>query len=431
MATSLFFGLVGSVVAGFLVTVLLTGLVCEQAPRLGLLDRPTHSRKVHTRTTPTGGGLAIAAGVVAGLGLLWGLWGPFPGAVQSLSFWGGAAVMLATGYWDDKHALDAKGKFAFQLVAAYLLLHSGTILPLSGGATGALTPNVAAGALPFGEALYIIPLSMLWVVGIINAVNLIDGLDGLATGIIGIAFLACAALFGVKGEIALMAVGIVMAGASAGFLPHNFKPASIFMGDSGSLLLGYLLAGYTLQAPLHSDPALALLILPVLLGVPILDTGTAIVRRFASARSIFAPDRRHVHHCLVERGTEQGAVLTLYGVGAWFGSAAVLMAVLPAMWAYLLAGTTAAVALVWAWRLGSLTPAPIGEDTEPRPQLADGRAKDDVPAPVDVVVASGTESMEGGSMADESMAGDGAPVKAGRPRSGDDQEPNENPTAAS
>ncbi|WP_239498300.1 MraY family glycosyltransferase [Salinibacter ruber] len=356
MATPLFLGLVGSVVAGFLVTVLLTGLVCEQAPRLGLLDRPTQARKVHRRVTPTGGGIAIAAGLAVGLGVLWGFWGSFPGAVQSLSFWVGAAIMLATGYWDDKHALDAKAKFAFQLVAAYLLLHSGTILPLSGGHADALSPDVVAGALPFSEALYIIPLSMLWIVGIINAVNLIDGLDGLATGIIGIAFLACAALFGVKGEIALTAVGIVMAGALVGFLPHNFKPATIFMGDSGSLLLGYLLAGYTLQGPLHTDPVLALLILPVLLGVPILDTGTAIVRRFASARTIFAPDRRHVHHRLVDRGTEQGAVLTLYGVGAWFGSAAVLMGVLPAVWGYLLAGGTAVVAVVWAWRLGCLIP---------------------------------------------------------------------------
>ena len=366
MATPLFLGLVGSVIAGFLITALLTGLVSEQASRLGLLDDPTQARKVHTRTTPTGGGLAIAAGMAAGLGLLWGLWGPFSGPVQSLSFWGGAAAMLATGLWDDKYALDAKAKFACQLIAAYLLLHSGTVLPLLG--SSAPTMDLAAGALPFSEALYIIPLSVIWIVGIINAVNLIDGLDGLATGVLGIAFLSCAALFGVKGEIGLMAIGVVMAGALLGFLPHNFKPASIFMGDSGSLFLGYLLAGYTLQGPLHSDPGIILLILPVLLGVPVLDTGTAIVRRFASARTIFAPDRRHVHHRLTEQGSEQRAVFTLYGVGAWFGSAAVLMGVLPAMWGYLLAGSTAAVAVVWVWRLGCLTPVPVADESgDPRP----------------------------------------------------------------
>ncbi len=419
MATPLFLGLVGSVVAGFLVTVLLTGLVCEQAPRLGLLDRPTQARKVHKRVTPTGGGIAIAAGLAVGLGVLWGFWGPFPGAVQSLSFWGGAAIMLATGYWDDKHALDAKAKFAFQLGAAYLLLHSGTILPLSGGHADALSPDVVAGALPFSEALYIIPLSMLWIVGIINAVNLIDGLDGLATGIIGIAFLACAALFGVKGEIALTAVGIVMAGALVGFLPHNFKPATIFMGDSGSLLLGYLLAGYTLQGPLHTDPVLALLILPVLLGVPILDTGTAIVRRFASARTIFAPDRRHVHHRLVDRGTEQGAVLTLYGVGAWFGSAAVLMGVLPAVWGYLLAGGTAVVAVVWAWRLGCLTPVPAAEGVDAHSQPVGGLAENEIPVPVDIITTGDPAS----------VGGDGASPDAVQDRSADEPEADETPIA--
>ncbi|WP_263784476.1 MraY family glycosyltransferase [Salinibacter grassmerensis] len=424
MATPLFFGLVGSVVAGFLVTVLLTGLVCEQAPRLGLLDRPTQARKVHTRTTPTGGGLAIAVGLAVGLGALWGFWGPFPGAVQSLSFWGGAAIMLATGYWDDRHALDAKGKFAFQLVAAYLLLHSGTILPLPGGGTGALATNavsgtVAAGALPFSEALYIIPLSMLWIVGIINAVNLIDGLDGLATGIIGIAFLACAALFGVKGEIALMAVGVVMAGALIGFLPHNFKPATIFMGDSGSLLLGYLLAGYTLQGPLHTDPVMALLILPVLLGVPLLDTGTAIIRRFGSARTIFAPDRRHVHHRLVDRGTEQGAVLILYGVGAWFGSAAVLMGVLPTGWGFLLAGSTVTIAVVWAWRLGCLTPAPATDEMDTRQYSTRVLAENDIPASIDITATGDTVPARG----------DGAVPEATQDQSADEQKAEENPVA--
>ncbi|MEF8866793.1 MAG: MraY family glycosyltransferase, partial [Salinibacter sp.] len=404
MATPLLLGLAGSVIAGFLVTAVLTATVSQQAPRFGLLDRPTQARKVHREATPTGGGLAIAAGLAVGLGLLWGFWGPFPGAIQSLSFWGGAAVMLATGFWDDRHALDAKGKFACQLVAAYLLLHSGTILPMpgavSGAGTGSLPAAVAAETLPFSEALYVIPLSMLWVVGIINAVNLIDGLDGLATGILGIAFLSCAALFGVQGEIGLMAVGVVMAGALIGFLPHNFRPASIFMGDAGSLFLGYLLAGYTLQGPLHADPGIALLILPMLLGVPVLDTGTAILRRFASTRTIFAPDCSHIHHRLVARGSERSAVLTLYGVGTWFGSAAVLMSVLPAMWGYLLAGVTAAVAVVWAWRLGCLTPIPA--DEEPGEALPAGeRASEDLPvskdlpASVDVVAPGAPASMGG------------------------------------
>lgn len=363
MTTPLLLGLSGSVIVGFLVTWLLTSAVHDHAPRLSLVDAPIKSRKIHEDETPTGGGLAIAVGLAAGLGLLWGLWGPFPGAFQSLSFWGGAALMLATGCWDDAHAIDAKGKFGLQLIAAFLLLHSGAVLPFP-GLGESLTQGLSA-TLAFGDALYIIPLTVIWVVGIINAVNLIDGLDGLATGILGIAFLACAALFGVKGEMGLVVIGVVMAGALFGFLPHNSKPASIFMGDSGSLFLGYLLAGYTLQGPLHSDPWMALLILPMLLGVPLLDTGTAIVRRFASDHStIFAPDRRHIHHRLIERGSEKRAVYILYGVGAWFGSAAVLMGVLPVVWGGVLAGATVVIAGVWVWNLGSLTPVPAPEASD-------------------------------------------------------------------
>jgi len=349
MATSLLVGLVGSSATGFCATALLTWIFRGQARALGFVDRPTHHRSAHVEATPTSGGVAIAGGVLVAVAVFWVFWGGLPGTMQTLPFWGGAFLMLGAGLWDDQHGLDAKTKFALQLGAAYLLMHAGASLQVPGA------PLTGGGELGWG--LYSLPLSMLWVVGVINAANLIDGLDGLATGIIGIAFLACAALFGVKGEWGLMALGVAVACAAVGFLPHNFNPAAVFMGDSGSLFLGYFLAAYTLQGSLHADPFVALLILPVLLGVPVLDTAVAIARRLASARTIFAPDRGHIHHRLVERGTERGAVLTLYLVGAWFGSAAFLMGIVPARWGYVLAGGTGAVALVWAWRLGCLTPA--------------------------------------------------------------------------
>jgi UDP-N-acetylmuramyl pentapeptide phosphotransferase/UDP-N-acetylglucosamine-1-phosphate transferase len=351
MAAPLFFGLAGSAASGFLATLLLTWAFRGRARHLGLIDRPDQTRNIHSDPTPTGGGLAVAGGVIAAVVALFALQGGLPGTMQTLPFWIGAFLMLGTGLWDDKHGLDPKGKFFLQLTAAYLLLHAGAYLQV------AELPFVEEGS-EIGLALYSIPLSIIWVVGIINAVNLIDGLDGLATGVIGIAFLACAALFGVKGELGLMAVGITMACVLLGFLPYNFNPASVFMGDSGSLFLGYLLAGYTLQGSLHSDPVLSLLILPVLLGVPVLDTGMAILRRLVSNRTIFAPDCSHIHHRLVEKGSERTAVMTLYLVGAWFGSAAFLMGILPVVWGYALAGGTAAVALVWAWRLGCLAPIP-------------------------------------------------------------------------
>jgi len=389
MATSLFLSLVGSAVVGILVTALLTWALRERAHHFDLLDRPTQARNIHLRATPTGGGIAVAGGVIVAFGTLFALQGGLPGTMQAVPFWLGALVMLGAGLWDDKYELDPKGKFAFQLVAAYLLLHAGAYIQVDGGLFG--------GESGISWALYSIPLSVLWIVGIINAVNLIDGLDGLATGVIGIAFLACAVLFGVKGELALMGIGIVMVGALVGFLPYNFKPATIFMGDSGSLFLGYLLAGYTLQGSLHPDPFLAILIPPLLLGLPVLDTSVAIVRRMLSDRTIFAPDRSHIHHRLVENGSEQTAVWTLYAAAAWFGSAAVLMGVLPVAWGYALALGTAMIALVWVWRLGCFAPVDSVPSlpSPPRARIQNGLPDEE---DIEVLPSAGGDGHRGGSM---------------------------------
>jgi UDP-GlcNAc:undecaprenyl-phosphate GlcNAc-1-phosphate transferase len=349
MSASLILHLAGSALTGLVVTALISRRIRRHASALDLVDRPVASRKTHDGAMPTGGGLAIAAGVVAGSAVLYGLRGTLPAMTTEVSFWAGALVILATGLWDDRRGVGPKTKFALQFVAAYLLLHAGTFFDVGRFAF--------VGGSAFNQALYSIPVSMIWVVGIINAVNLIDGMDGLATGVAGIAVLACAALFGVKGHLELMALGGVMVGALAGFLPYNFKPASLFMGDSGSLFLGYLLAAYTLQGPLHAEPLLGLLILPVLLGIPVLDTGAAIVRRWRSPHSLFGPDQRHIHHQLERHGSERGAVLILYAMAASFGGVAVLMGTLPATWGYGLLGGTAALAVGGAWALGCLAPA--------------------------------------------------------------------------
>lgn len=357
-------GLVGGILTGSVGAVLLSRIICRGAWRWGLLDEPRSKRKLHARATPTGGGLAIAGGVGGGAAVLYGTVG-FPLAMQAPLLWIGAFLMLGVGVWDDAYELDVKGKFLLQLVSAYLLLHAGSYVGVAG------LPFAEGGA--YNRALYSIPLTVIWVVGIINASNLIDGLDGLAGGVLGIAFLSCAVLFGVKGSLGLMGFGLVVAGALGGFLLYNFRPASLFMGDSGSLFLGYLLAAYTLQGPLHSDPLLALLIPPILLGVPVLDTTAAIARRLISHRSVFGPDTSHIHHRLLQKGSEKGAVLILYMVGAWFGSAAILMGVLPAAWGYAIAGATVAVALVWTWRLGCLRPVPAEQQLTSKDgqQLAD------------------------------------------------------------
>lgn len=364
MSVSLILHLAGSALTGLVVTALISRRIRRHASDLDLMDQPVAPRKTHDQAMPTGGGLAIAAGIVAGSAVLYGLRGTLPAMTADVSFWAGALVILTTGLWDDRCGVGPKSKFALQFLAAYLLLHTGTYFDVGRFSF--------VGGSEFNQALYSIPVSMIWVVGIINAVNLIDGMDGLATGVAAIAFLACATLFGVKGHLALMGIGVVASGALAGFLPYNFKPASLFMGDSGSLFLGYLLAAYTLQGPLHPEPLLGLLILPVLLGIPVLDTGAAIVRRWRSPYSLFGPDQRHVHHQLEKNGSETRAVLILYGVAVAFGGVAVLMGTLPTTWGYGLLGGTAFLAIAGAWSLGCLAPvARTQESTEP-PQGAPG-----------------------------------------------------------
>jgi UDP-GlcNAc:undecaprenyl-phosphate GlcNAc-1-phosphate transferase len=347
--------LLGSILASFLATVLCTRALRGEAGRWGLLDEPTEKRKIHSSAMPTGGGVAIACGVALGAVFLHVIYGSLL-VVDATLFWVGALLMLGVGLWDDVQSLDPKPKFAFQIIAAYLLLHAGSAIDVA----GLLSADLDA----YTEALIAIPISLIWVVGIINAVNLIDGLDGLAGGVLAIAFFACAVLFGLQGSLGLMAFGLMVAGALSAFLLFNFKPATIFMGDSGSLFLGYLLAAYTLQEPLHSDPAMAFVVPALLLGVPILDTTTAIVRRVLSERAVFAPDKKHIHHQLVQQGSEKSAVVVLYLVGAWFGVAAILTVMLPTSLGYGLAGVTAVLAFVWAWRIGSLYPASL--ETEPK-----------------------------------------------------------------
>jgi UDP-GlcNAc:undecaprenyl-phosphate GlcNAc-1-phosphate transferase len=144
---------------------------------------------------------------------------------------------------------------------------------------------------------------------------------------------------------------VVTTGALLGFLRYNFYPATIFMGDSGSLLLGYLAAVFPLVAPLDGHAVVNVLVPVVVLGLPLLDTMTSIARRIVNRQSIFVPDKDHIHHRLLRRFPEPDAVGGMYLASAWFGLAAVLMVVVPPFWAYLTFGTTAVVSVAWVIRL--------------------------------------------------------------------------------
>src|SRR6266536_2794414 len=300
---------------------LITPLVRRLAARFGAIDHPS-DRKVHPKPTPTLGGIGILAGVLVAMSVAYFIPEFRRLYRQSLELQGvalGALVITALGTVDDVRALSAPAKAAGQILAAGLLILNGVELLFFWFPT--------QGVISLGSDVAV-PLTVAWVLIMVNATNLIDGLDGLAAGIVAIAAGAffvwvyiAPSTFSESASIAALLAAIA-AGAAVGFLPYNFYPARIFMGDSGAMLLGLLLAASTIagvgRTIQPSRGALAAFAIPVLiplfvLAVPLVDVGMAIVRRIRKGRPIFAPDKEHIHHQLREIGhTHRRAVLTMY-----------------------------------------------------------------------------------------------------------------------
>jgi len=336
----------------FTISLVASWLVRTYATRWGWVDVPKEERRVHKNGTPTAGGLGILAGIVGGIAAL--------ATIVPIEYWwnvevgiallGGGVIALA-GWRDDTRGLGFKRKFLIQVVVAYFLLHAGFRLDVAG------LPFVGEGV--YDQALYSIPLTMLWIVGIINAVNLIDGIDGLAGGVVTIACFAFGLLFLLTAQPVLAVLCLIVAAASLGFLWYNFHPASVFMGDTGSLTLGYFLAVIPLTASFNPDPLIAFLIPVLVLGVPIVDTLLTIVRRSLRKKAICGPDAQHIHHRLMRKGNMRSASLTLYAVAVWFGCTALLLHSLPAVWGYAVVLTTAIMVLGWVQSLGYLKVRPF------------------------------------------------------------------------
>ncbi|MGI6329055.1 MAG: glycosyltransferase family 4 protein [Dethiobacteria bacterium] len=289
---------------------LLTPLFRHLAFRVGAMDQP-NSRKIHHQAMPLLGGAAIYASFWVSAAVILYF---FDGGGQ---FWGlflGSTLIFALGLYDDLRGLSYKAKFIGQFAAALFLL--------------AYNVRIEFITLPFQDiiflGIFIIPLTLLWVVGITNAVNLIDGVDGLATGVSVIAAVVIFAL--TWDEFHLVPVlALILAGAALGFLPHNFSPARIFLGDAGSLFLGFMLAGFAIMG-LTKQATFTTLVIPVLVfGLPITDTFYAMWRRFRSNKPIFQADNGHIHHRLLNVGlTTRQTVMVLYTCSIYFGAAAIL-----------------------------------------------------------------------------------------------------------
>ncbi|MBA2688761.1 MAG: undecaprenyl/decaprenyl-phosphate alpha-N-acetylglucosaminyl 1-phosphate transferase [Gemmatimonadaceae bacterium] len=297
----------------------LTRFVGSHARRFGLVD-PVDDRKIHTEPIPRLGGVALFCAVGLGIFALCLKSGfqTFPLGRPMFSALLGGAGMFALGLYDDLRPMRARYKLLVQVGIAAAVAVFGIRL------TGVTLPFLGEFALgPWSAAI----ITGVWLVGVSNAFNLIDGLDGLAGGV---ALLALCALFIVSvlfGHIGAAITTVLLAGAIIGFLRYNFPPASIFLGDSGSLFVGFMLAGVGLVASQKTSGNVSLVIPMVTLGLPILDTALTIVRRFLRLQPIFSPDRGHIHHRLLGRGhSPRNVAFLLYIACALFSTAGAFLA---------------------------------------------------------------------------------------------------------
>jgi UDP-GlcNAc:undecaprenyl-phosphate GlcNAc-1-phosphate transferase len=296
----------------------LTPFVIARARKGHAFDYPGPGR-IHNEPIPTLGGLSI---VLAVLGTLWVLAAAGLGLQppHTLALTLAALPVLAVGIADDLGFESVPLKLSGHLVA--------------GGILYAFGVRVSVLTNPFGDALGLgplaLPVTLLWVVAIVNALNLSDGLDGLAAGIAAIAGFALSVVGGIQGEADVRVLGLVLTGAVAGFYPYNFPKARVFLGDVGSTFLGLVLATVGLIQNRKTTTAMTLLLPIVALGLPVLDTGFAIVRRTASRRSPLHRDLGHLHHRVLRLGlSPRQAALSLLAVTAGLGIVAVFLAELP------------------------------------------------------------------------------------------------------
>ena len=316
------------------------------AAKTGAMDAPD-ARKVHKKPIPRIGGIGIYIAFMAGMLVVMSmnvLTEEVSHELIGLLFGGSLIVLL--GIVDDYKNLPAKVKLVGQIIAATVLVV-------------AFDVRIDFITDPFGDYLFLefmaVPATIFWIVGLTNTVNLIDGLDGLAAGV---STIACITIFLVALQQDIMLVAVLTAalgGAAMGFLYYNFNPARIFMGDSGSMFLGYMLAGISIIGAVKCAATIALIVPILALGLPILDTTFAIVRRYRGGVPIFKPDKGHLHHRLLDLGfTQRQAVLLMYVISALLGLSAVALTEVSPQFAILIVGLVVAAVLFGAKKIGIL-----------------------------------------------------------------------------
>ncbi len=307
----------------FIVALSMTPLARKIAFKIGAVDIPKDERRMHKKPIARLGGLAIFVGFLTAVfftlitrsldtGVLFEDF-RLPGLIIGL------LIIVSVGIIDDTRPVPAWIKLLFQILAALVVVLSGIRIE-----------EISNPFSPIGMTflgILSIPITVLWIVGITNAINLLDGLDGLAAGVSSIASLSLLFVSIFDQQTGAIFLTAALAGASLGFLPFNFNPAKIFMGDTGSTFLGFALASISVMGMVKSYAAIAVAVPLLVLGLPIFDTAFAILRRVSSGKSIMQPDRGHLHHKLMDMGfSQRQTVVVLYIVSAVLGICAVELA---------------------------------------------------------------------------------------------------------
>jgi len=304
---------------GFLVALavvlVLTPAVGRVARVLGVVDEPIEGRRVHLAAVPRLGGLALFLGLfIPALAFL-----ELNGAYRGILL--GAALATTVGMVDDFRGLPWWAKLGGQIAAAAVPIHFGVDIDRF------TFPFLGIQTLPHWLAIL---LAFVWIVAIMNMVNFLDGLDGLAAGVCGISGVTFAIIALSLGRPEAAVLSAIVAGICFGFLRHNFYPARIFMGDSGALMLGFVLATVSIQGLLKTAATVALFFPLLALAVPILDTSFVVARRLKHGEKLYEPDQAHLHHRFLRRGfTQRRAVLYLYAWCVILGGAALATRFVP------------------------------------------------------------------------------------------------------
>ena len=301
--------------AAFSVSVATTPLAKKISIKLNAIDKPK-KRGLNKVPIPRLGGIAIVLGFMTALFILV----PFIEDLRTTQFLGfivGALIIVALGIFDDILDLNSKIKLSVQIIAALILIFTGTRIEMI------MWPMEI-----YPGAMYVIsvPVTMVWIIGVTNAVNLIDGMDGLAAGVSSIASCFLMVLCVMTGSPMAVVFAAALAGSSLGFLPRNFNPAEIYMGDTGATFLGYVLAASSIMGLFKTYTLLAMLVAVLALALPILDTSFAFLRRLKNHKPVMTADRGHLHHRLIDAGySQKQSVTILYTISIATGVLALLI----------------------------------------------------------------------------------------------------------